>query len=329
MRTVRKTLREMNRQVNESRLKNKSFPTHLKCASSAAFDWWKFADYVTGFFKPPRVAAATAVRICTYTYILLMEYSSSWTRKDVSYCYCDSLSYTHAHCPCTSCNGKAVSRSTEYRHWLDANAERYNEQEEGTATDPVVTDEQDYLCMSDEECTSTDLVVADEQDDLCMSDEECTSTTDLVVADEQDDLCMSDEECTSTTDLVVADEQDDLCMSDEECTSTTDLVVADEQDDLCMSDEECTSTTDLVVADEQDDLCMTDEECTSTDPMIANEQDDLRMRDDTIMEGSGSRSLYEVPPMNEAMAVGEIGMHMHTIIVNLANNIYTMRTSQM
>ena len=251
----------MNRQVNESRLKNKSFPTHLKCASSVAFDWWKFADYVTGFFKPPRVAAATAVRICTYTYILLMEYSSSWTRKDVSYCYCDSLSYTHAHCPCTSCNGKAVSRSTEYRLWLDANAERYNEQEEGTATDPVVTDEQDYLCMSDEECTSTDLVVADEQDDLCMSDKECTSTV-------------------------------------------------------------------PVIADEQDDLCMTDEECTSTDPMIANEQDDLRMRDDTIMEGSGSQSLYEVPPMNEAMAVGEIGMHMHMIIVNLANNIYTMRTSQ-
>jgi len=87
-----------------------------------------------------------------------MESSSFWTRKDVS-CYCDALSYTHAHCPCTSCKGKAVARSTEHRHWLNANVEssgqlcRCNEQEEGTSTEPEVADEQDDLCMHDDTMT--------------------------------------------------------------------------------------------------------------------------------------------------------------------------------
>ena len=47
----------------------------------------------------------------------------SWSREQITYCSCNSLSYKHAHCPCSRCNGKAVSRSTEYRHWIEANAE--------------------------------------------------------------------------------------------------------------------------------------------------------------------------------------------------------------
>lgn len=27
------------------------------------------------------------------------------------------FAYPHAHCPCEVCQGKAVSRSTEFRHW--------------------------------------------------------------------------------------------------------------------------------------------------------------------------------------------------------------------
>ena len=45
---------------------------------------------------------------------------ATWTREDVSYCSCTALSYIHSHCPCQQCNGKAVSRSTEYRHWQEA-----------------------------------------------------------------------------------------------------------------------------------------------------------------------------------------------------------------
>ena len=30
---------------------------------------------------------------------------------------CEMVSYPHAHCPCGECKQKAVSRSTEYRHW--------------------------------------------------------------------------------------------------------------------------------------------------------------------------------------------------------------------
>ena len=50
--------------------------------------------------------------------------SLSWNREEITYCSCNALSYKHAHCPCARCDGKAVSRSTEYRHWVEANAER-------------------------------------------------------------------------------------------------------------------------------------------------------------------------------------------------------------
>ena len=43
-----------------------------------------------------------------------------WDREDITYCKCPSLKYAHAHCPCEECDGKAVSRSTEYRHWMAA-----------------------------------------------------------------------------------------------------------------------------------------------------------------------------------------------------------------
>lgn len=46
-----------------------------------------------------------------------------WRRSDVPVCKCSALSYTHAHCLCTKCRGRAVSRSTEYRHWASANLE--------------------------------------------------------------------------------------------------------------------------------------------------------------------------------------------------------------
>ena len=41
----------------------------------------------------------------------------SWSRLKISYCKRPALSYVHTHCPCQKCNGKAVSRSVEYRHW--------------------------------------------------------------------------------------------------------------------------------------------------------------------------------------------------------------------
>lgn len=46
-----------------------------------------------------------------------------WERSDVPCCVCSSLSYKHTHCPCEQCHGDAVSRSTEFRHWLAAKRE--------------------------------------------------------------------------------------------------------------------------------------------------------------------------------------------------------------
>lgn len=46
----------------------------------------------------------------------------SWSRKTVSYSFCVALPYAHSHCPCERCNGKAVSRYTEYKHCKDSKA---------------------------------------------------------------------------------------------------------------------------------------------------------------------------------------------------------------
>ena len=43
-----------------------------------------------------------------------------WNRCDVAQCGCSDLSFTHVHCLCNLCQGKAVSKSTEWRHWTAA-----------------------------------------------------------------------------------------------------------------------------------------------------------------------------------------------------------------
>ena len=42
-----------------------------------------------------------------------------WNHCDIVSCSCPSSYSAHVHCPCQKCNGRAVSRSTEYRHWND------------------------------------------------------------------------------------------------------------------------------------------------------------------------------------------------------------------
>ncbi len=65
-----------------------------------------------------------------------MAMSYAWAREQVSYCYCAALSYAHAHCPCNKCDGKAVSRSPEYRHWQEASL--LSSQVSRERTSPVV-----------------------------------------------------------------------------------------------------------------------------------------------------------------------------------------------
>ena len=43
--------------------------------------------------------------------------AKQWLRDAICVCHCDHLSYKHVHCPCDQCGGKAVTTSTEYRHW--------------------------------------------------------------------------------------------------------------------------------------------------------------------------------------------------------------------
>ena len=38
----------------------------------------------------------------------------------MSCCTCPSLNFRHVHCPCELCEGRAVCRATEYRHWAAA-----------------------------------------------------------------------------------------------------------------------------------------------------------------------------------------------------------------
>ena len=64
---------------------------------------------------------------------------SVWERSDVPYCSCPALSYKHTHCPCERCRGKAVSRSTEFRHWK-ANAVSSSTQTLQSSTEPPDSD---------------------------------------------------------------------------------------------------------------------------------------------------------------------------------------------
>jgi len=40
-------------------------------------------------------------------------------RSSITSCCCSDESYRHVHCPCSSCNGRAVDRGTELRHWKE------------------------------------------------------------------------------------------------------------------------------------------------------------------------------------------------------------------
>ena len=64
-------------------------------------------------------------RYCGYHLSVQKLMLSVWTHEYITYCNCGALSYTHTHCSCFHCNGKAVSRSTEYRHWQRVNTERF------------------------------------------------------------------------------------------------------------------------------------------------------------------------------------------------------------
>lgn len=45
---------------------------------------------------------------------------NTWQRNDVSACDCEEKPFTHVHCPCWNCRGKATCCSTEIRHWREA-----------------------------------------------------------------------------------------------------------------------------------------------------------------------------------------------------------------
>ena len=44
----------------------------------------------------------------------------AWSRGEITSCNCSDKAYHHVHCPCYFCNGQAVDRHTEFRHWKSA-----------------------------------------------------------------------------------------------------------------------------------------------------------------------------------------------------------------
>ena len=79
-----------------------------------------------------------------------------WDREDITYCQRPSLWYAYAHCPCEECDRRAVSCSTEYRHWV-AVKEHLRCMQQGTASStshaiiinlwsPTETDMQEKPC---------------------------------------------------------------------------------------------------------------------------------------------------------------------------------------
>lgn len=88
---------------------------------------------------------------------------SCWDREDISYCKCDDVSYyIHAHCPCQECNGKAVSTSTEYRHWQVAQSQWHTYSDDSTDSseyedlDPSINHGGDGRINSDDSSSNSD-----------------------------------------------------------------------------------------------------------------------------------------------------------------------------
>eukprot|EP00111_Clytia_hemisphaerica_P010819 TCONS_00031637-protein len=67
-----------------------------------------------------------------------MESKFKWQRCEIKVCHCGSLEEEHTHCPCTSCEGSAVSRSTEYRHWKQSRIVFGSATESDTDTDTEI-----------------------------------------------------------------------------------------------------------------------------------------------------------------------------------------------
>jgi hypothetical protein len=62
--------------------------------------------------------------LLTSVFLLKMhqqETTATWKRADISFCTCREKSYRYVHCHCKVCKGRATDRSTEMRHWKEAN----------------------------------------------------------------------------------------------------------------------------------------------------------------------------------------------------------------
>ena len=83
--------------------------------------------------------------------------SMLWERADAPYCKCMDLPYAHTHCPCELCCGRAVSRSKEYRHWVNA-----SNQLRGVVIDHDNADASTMQLMTDIDIDGT--VISDDMD---------------------------------------------------------------------------------------------------------------------------------------------------------------------
>ena len=100
---------------------------------------------------------------------------TSWAHEQVSYCLCSELKYVHAHCPCYNCNGKAVSRATEYRHWVETNLEGNCAGHAQFESDP-----QDSYVTIESYCESTDSTsTVFESESACRNDLPIVSSPDI------------------------------------------------------------------------------------------------------------------------------------------------------
>lgn len=138
-----------------------------------------------------------------------------WNRYDVPSCNCPSLRYTHTHCLCEKCQGKAVSRATEYRHWTAV--KRYLEFEVSasapdtsspTHSKPLAFEADEEVEPADESNTATVAEV-----DLELATAELTLEPTDDIAEQQQILGNA---CTSTNS---ASTSTSTCTST--CTSTT------------------------------------------------------------------------------------------------------------
>ena len=101
---------------HSTRERNQELPARKKAPKFSATIGWRM-DLPLTIFPPEEKVLGTRLESQNSKMAERTVRKRSWDRCSIVRCHCEDLCYTHVHCPCEICAGKAVSSSLEHIHW--------------------------------------------------------------------------------------------------------------------------------------------------------------------------------------------------------------------